>query len=218
MSSRSIAVVDAGAGNLHSVVRALRFAAPDADIRVCQTAAQVAQASRVVLPGQGAFRDCMKQLEAAGLVDAVRQAARTKPLLGVCVGLQMLFESSEEAPDVAGLGLLPGDVVRFRGPAFHVPGQDPGDRLKVPHMGWNRVAQVRPHTLWQGVAERAYFYFVHSYHVRPTDPAHRAGQTLYGIDFTCAVAADNIFATQFHPEKSANAGLQIYRNFVHWQP
>lgn len=218
MTARSIAVVDAGAGNLHSVVRALRFAAPEADIRVCQTAAQVAQAGRVVLPGQGAFRDCMKQLESAGLVEAVQQAVRSKPLLGVCVGLQMLFERSEEAPDVAGLGLLAGDVVRFRGPAFEAPDTAPASRLKVPHMGWNRVRQVQSHALWQGVPDHAYFYFVHSYHVRPVHEADKAGQTLYGLPFTCAVAADNIFATQFHPEKSANAGLQIYRNFVHWQP
>lgn len=218
MAVSSIAVVDAGAGNLHSVVRALRFAAPEADIRVCQTAAQIAEAERVVLPGQGAFGDCMRQLEHAGLVSAVEQAARSKPLLGVCVGLQMLFERSEEAPGVQGLGLLAGDVARFRGPSFDAASQPAGEALKVPHMGWNRVRQPAPHPLWHGIADHSYFYFVHSYYVRPAEPAQWAGQTLYGLDFTCAVAADNIFATQFHPEKSANAGLQLYRNFVHWQP
>ncbi len=215
MSRNAIAVVDAGAGNLHSVVRALRHAAPEADIRVCQTAAEIHEAARVVLPGQGAFRDCMRQLDEAGLVSAVQAAARSKPLLGVCVGLQMLFDHSEEAPDVHGLSILPGDVARFRGPAFE---GEPGQALKVPHMGWNRAHFCGRHALWQDVPDGAYFYFVHSYHVRPTHPDHAAATTRYGIDFTCAVAADNIFATQFHPEKSASAGLQIYRNFVHWQP
>jgi len=217
MAASSIAVVDAGAGNLHSVVRALRFAAPEADIRVCQTATQIAAAGRVVLPGQGAFGDCMRELDRAGLMAAVRQAARSKPLLGVCVGLQMLFEGSEEAPGTEGLGLLAGDVARFRGPAFE-SGSPDGAALKVPHMGWNRVRQPAHHPLWHGIANQSYFYFVHSYYVRPADAAQCAGQTLYGFDFTCAVAADNIFATQFHPEKSANTGLQLYRNFVHWQP
>lgn len=215
MSRNTIAVVDAGAGNLHSVVRALRYAAPEADIRVCQTAQEILSAARVVLPGQGAFRDCMRQLTDADLVAAVREAARTKPLLGVCVGLQMLFEHSEEAPEVHGLGVLPGGVVRFRGPAFE---GEPGLALKVPHMGWNRAHFCQEHPLWHQIQSGAYFYFVHSYHVQPAHSAHAAATTRYGLDFTCAVATDNIFATQFHPEKSANAGLQIYRNFVHWQP
>jgi len=213
-----IAVVDAGAGNLHSVVRALRFAAPEADVRICNTAAQIAQAERVVLPGQGAMRDCMGQLAGAGLADAVVAAARTKPLLGVCVGMQMLFTTSEEAPDVGGLNIFPGDVPRFRGPAFDDTGVGPGTLLKVPHMGWNRVRQAKPHALWEGIPDGAYFYFVHSYFVQPADAAVTAGRTVYGIDFTSAVAGDNIFATQFHPEKSAAAGLRLYRNFVHWNP
>lgn len=217
MPNRNIAVVDAGAGNLHSVLRALRYAAPEADIRLCQTPAQIVAASRLVLPGQGAFRDCMQQLQTAGLVEAICEAARSKPLLGVCVGLQLLFESSEEAPGVPGLGLLAGDVIRFSGPAFGSSHLDPA-ALKVPHMGWNQVRQVQNHPLWQGVPDPSYFYFVHSYHVRPAQAAISAGMCHYGVDFTCAVAADNIFATQFHPEKSASAGLQIYRNFMHWQP
>lgn len=214
----TIAVVDAGAGNLHSVVRALQFAAPEADIRVCDSAAQIAEAERVVLPGQGAMRDCMGQLERAGLRDAVVAAARSKPLLGVCVGMQMLFTSSEEAPDVDCLNIFPGNVPRFHGPAFKADATEPGTLLKVPHMGWNRVAQAQSHALWDGIADGEYFYFVHSYFVKPANPAVTAGITRYGIDFTSAVAADNIFATQFHPEKSAAAGLRLYRNFVHWNP
>ncbi len=213
-----IAVVDAGAGNLRSVVRALQFAAPEADIRVCDTAAQLAQAERIVLPGQGAMRDCMGQLASAGLTEAVIAAARSKPMLGVCVGMQMLFTTSEEAPDVGGLDIFAGDVPRFSGPAFQGQASAPGTLLKVPHMGWNRVTQTQSHPLWEGIADGEYFYFVHSYYVKPHNPAVTAGRTRYGIDFTSAVAADNIFATQFHPEKSAAAGLRLYRNFVHWNP
>lgn len=213
-----IAVVDAGAGNLRSVVRALQFTAPEADVRVCDSPRQLAAAERIVLPGQGALRDCMGQLQRSGMVPALREAARSKPLLGVCVGLQMLFTRGEEAPDVPGLDLFPGEVPRFRGPAFDAPQPDGAPALKVPHMGWNRVRQTRRHALWSGIPDGAHFYFVHSYYVRPADTALTAARTAYGIDFTCAVAADNIFATQFHPEKSAEAGLQLYRNFVHWTP
>ncbi len=213
----SIAVVDAGAGNLRSVVRALQYAAPEADVQVCGTPAGIAAADRVVLPGQGAMRDCMGQLAQAGLVEAVMAAARSKPLLGVCVGLQMLFETSEEAPDVGGLGLLAGGVPRFRGEAFQSADPD-APALKVPHMGWNRVHQAQAHALWDGIPDAAYFYFVHSYFVEPASDNVVAGRTRYGLDFTSAIAADNIFATQFHPEKSAEAGLRLYRNFVHWNP
>lgn len=211
-----IAVVDAGAGNLRSVVRALQYVAPEADIRVCTTPQQLDAAERIVLPGQGAFRDCMAELERHRLVPALNQAALNKPLLGVCVGLQLLFAGGEEAPDIAGLNIFGGKVPRFRGPAFEHTAE--GLPLKVPHMGWNRVHQTRPHALWQGIPEASFFYFVHSYYVQPADPALATGRTLYGIDFTSAVGADNIFATQFHPEKSAAAGLQLYRNFVHWRP
>lgn len=214
----SIAVVDAGAGNLRSVVRALQFAAPEADIRVCDTAAQILEADRVVLPGQGALGDCMAQLDRAGLLSAVMAAARSKPLLGVCVGMQMLFTTGEEAPDTGGLNILPGDVPRFSGPAFQDETAEPGNLLKVPHMGWNRVMQTRPHALWEGIPDGSYFYFVHSYFVQPANPDVTVGTTRYGIDFTSTVAADNIFASQFHPEKSAAAGLRLYRNFVHWNP
>lgn len=211
-----IAVVDAGAGNLRSVARALQVSAPEADVRICDDAAGIIAADRVVLPGQGAIRDCMAQLERSGLLDAVLAAARSKPLLGVCVGEQMLFTHSDEDGGIPGLGLFPGGVRRFAGAGFD--GADPAAHLKVPHMGWNGVRQSRPHPLWEGIADGARFYFVHSYHVVPEDSALTVGETDYGSTFTSAVAADNIFATQFHPEKSAAAGLRLYRNFVHWNP
>jgi len=215
----SIAIVDYGMGNFHSVARALRAAAPEADVRICRQPAEILSASRIVFPGQGAMPDCMRTLRESGLLDAVLQAARSKPLLGVCVGEQMLFSRSEEG-DTPCLDLFPGQVKRFAGPAFAAPaaGQNPGIQLKVPHMGWNRVKQVRPHALWKGIEDDAHFYFVHSYYAQPTDPALTVGQSDYGVSFTCAVAQDNIFAVQFHPEKSAAAGLRLYRNFANWQP
>ncbi len=210
----TIVVVDYGMGNLRSVAKALEHVAPKARVLISGDAAQVRAADRVVFPGQGAMPDCMRHLDESGLRAAVLEAARTKPLFGVCIGEQMLFDSSEEG-DTAGLGVLPGRVVRF--PAERMAGPD-GARLKVPHMGWNRVAQDRPHPLWQGVPDGAYFYFVHSFYARPDDPALSAGSTDYGLRFTCVVARDNIFATQFHPEKSAANGLRLYSNFVDWRP
>ena len=208
----TIAIVDYGMGNLLSVARALEHVAPDANIRLCTDAAGIAAADRVVFPWQGAMLDCMRNLDASGLREAVLDASRTKPMLGVCLGEQMLFDHSEEGPS-NGLGIMKGEVVRFAGSAF-----DGDSRLKVPHMGWNRVKQTQVHPLWEGVADDTYFYFVHSYYVVPEDVGVIAGRTDYGLGFTCAVARDNIFATQFHPEKSASAGLQIYRNFVRWNP
>ncbi len=208
----TIAIVDYGMGNLRSVARALEHVAPEATVRICSTAAEIRAADRVVFPGQGAMPDCMRHLDETGLRDAVLEASRSKPLLGVCVGEQMLFERSEEGP-ADGLGLFKGQVLRFTGPAFEGP-----DRLKVPHMGWNRVSQEQSHPLWEGVPDHSYFYFVHSYYVKPAEVGVIAGQTDYGLAFTCAVARDNIFATQFHPEKSADAGLRIYQNFVRWNP
>jgi glutamine amidotransferase len=158
--------------------------------------------------------DCMRYLRESGLEDAVRAAAASKPLLAVCIGEQMLFEHSEEG-GTAGLGLFPGEVVRFRDAAMR---SAEGVRLKVPHMGWNRVRQAHSHALWRGVADESWFYFVHSYYVVPQDGALSAGTSDYGGTFTCAVARDNIFATQFHPEKSAAAGLRIYENFSRWAP
>ncbi len=201
-------------GNLRSVAQALRHVAPEADVRISGEVADIEAADRVVLPGQGAMPDCMRSLRESGVQDAVIAASRSKPLFGVCVGEQMLFDWSEEG-DTPGLGLLPGKVVRFQ---LDGQIQEDGSRFKVPQMGWNRVHQKVAHPLWQGVDEQAYFYFVHSYYAQPADSAHTVGETVYGAPFACAVARDNIFATQFHPEKSAAAGLQLYRNFVHWKP
>lgn len=210
----TIVVVDYGMGNLRSVAKAFEYVAPKARVRVSGDVAEIRAADRVVFPGQGAMPDCMRHLDEAGLREAVLEAARTKPLFGVCIGEQMLFDESEEG-DTPGLGLLPGRVVRF--PAERMVAPD-GGRLKVPHMGWNRVAQDRPHPLWAGVPDGAYFYFVHSYFAQPADPALVAGSAEYGLRFTCVVARDNIFATQFHPEKSAAHGLRLYANFVDWRP
>ena len=209
-----IAVIDYGMGNLRSVAKALEHVAPSVSVRITSDPAAVKAADRVVFPGQGAMPDCMRYLRESGLEDAVRAAAASKPLLAVCIGEQMLFEHSEEG-DTAGLGLFPGAVVRFRDEAMRAAD---GVRLKVPHMGWNRVRQVQPHPLWNGVADESWFYFVHSYYVLPQNGALSAGISDYGGTFTCAVARDNIFATQFHPEKSAAAGLRIYENFSRWAP
>jgi len=210
----SIAVVDYGMGNLRSVQQALKKAAPEADVAIVDRPEGIRVADRVVLPGQGAMRDCMRSLRESGLEEAVLEAARTKPLMGVCVGEQMLFDWSEEG-DTKGLGLLPGKVVRFE---LEGRLQDDGSRFKVPQMGWNRVRQAAPHPLWDGVPDGSFFYFVHSYYAVPDNRAHAAGETDYGGVFASAVARDNVFATQFHPEKSAETGLRVYRNFVHWNP
>jgi len=201
-------------GNLHSVAQALRCAAPQADVAIVTRADEIRAADRVVLPGQGAMPDCMRSLAESGLRDAVLEAARTKPLMGVCVGEQMLFDWSAEG-DTRGLGLLPGKVVRF---ALEGRLQDDGSRFKVPQMGWNTVRQTQSHPLWDGVPDGSYFYFVHSYYAVPERSGNTIGETPYGAPFTSAVACDNIFATQFHPEKSAATGLRVYRNFVNWKP
>jgi glutamine amidotransferase len=209
-----IAIVDFGMGNLRSVAKAIQHVAPSVEVTVTSQPEAVRAAERVVFPGQGAMPDCMRYLRDCGLEEAVREAARSKPLLAVCIGEQMLFERSEEGP-TAGLGIFPGDVVRFRAPQA---ASERGARLKVPHMGWNRVRQAQAHPLWAGIEDDSWFYFVHSYFVVPADGRLTAGSSDYGGPFTCAVARDNIFATQFHPEKSAAAGLRIYENFCHWSP
>lgn len=211
----TVAIVDYGMGNLRSVSQAVMHVAAGSGVEVVvtQRADQVMAADRVVLPGQGAIRDCMRELRDSGLRDAVLHAAAHKPLMGVCVGMQMLLQHSQEQ-DTPGLALVPGDVRRF---ALEGRLQDDGSRYKVPQMGWNRVFQ-RPHPLWDGVADGSWFYFVHSFYACPSDPRHIAGETDYGARFTCALARDNIFATQFHPEKSADQGLALYRNFLHWKP
>lgn len=209
-----IVVVDYGMGNLRSVAQALRHVAPEADVRISGDVADIAAAHRIVLPGQGAMRDCMRSLRESGVQEAVMQAAQSKPLFGVCVGEQMLFDWSAEG-DTDCLGLLPGKVVRFD---LENQLQEDGSRFKVPQMGWNRVQQKNSHPLWAGIDDGAHFYFVHSYYAQPALASDIVGETVYGQAFACAVARDNIFATQFHPEKSASAGLQLYRNFVHWNP
>jgi len=213
MAGRTIAVIDYGMGNLRSAAKAVEHVADGAQVVVTADPAVVAAAERVVFPGQGAMPDCMRELEARGLRQAVLDAARDKPFLGICVGEQMLFEKSEEG-DVAGLGIFPGVIRRF--PDERMVDRK-GDRLKVPHMGWNEVWQ-KPHALWQGIADGARFYFVHSYCLQTIDPALTTGTTDYGVPFTCAVGRDNIFAVQFHPEKSARDGLQLLKNFVEWRP
>lgn len=210
----TVAIVDYGMGNLRSVCKALEHVGPEARVLVTSDPAVVAAADRVLVPGQGAMPDCMAELAGRGLREAVIQAAADKPFLGICIGLQMLFIHSEEG-DVPGLGILPGEVRRFPADVMHT--QD-GDKLKVPHMGWNGVRQVQPHPLWRGIPEGARFYFVHSYYVEPAQTEFAAGETNYGLPFTSAVAKANIFAVQFHPEKSAQAGLQLLGNFLRWKP
>lgn len=207
-----IAIVDYSMGNLRSVSKALEHVAPGARVQVTSDPAVIRRAERVVFPGQGAMPDCIRELDAGGLRAAVLEAAAAKPFLGICIGLQMLFETSEEG-DVACLGVFPGKVKRFPQPQM-VDAE--GNRLKVPHMGWNQVFQAVEHPLWRGIAPEARFYFVHSYYPEPATPELVAGYSLYPFPFTCACARGNIFAVQFHPEKSQDAGLTLLRNFVQW--
>ena len=209
-----IAVIDYGMGNLRSVSKAIEHVAPGLEVAVTSDPATVAGAARVVFPGQDAMPDCMREMDARGLREAVLDAAGNKPFLGICIGLQMLFERSEEGA-VAGLGVLPGRVRRFPTEAMV---DASGARIKVPHMGWNRVRQMAAHPLWRGIPDQSRFYFVHSYYVETAAPGLVAGTSEYPYQFTCAIARDNIFAVQFHPEKSATAGLQLLANFAQWQP
>ena len=208
-----IAIIDYGMGNLLSVSKAFEHVAPQADIKVSADPAVIASATRVVFPGVGAMPDCMRELAVRGLTEVVRQAAADKPFLGICLGMQALFEHSEEG-NCAGLGLLPGTVRLFPAEAMH---DAAGNKLKVPHIGWNQVQQSISHPLWAGIAEGERFYFVHSYYADPTDPALVAGIAHYPFAFTCAAARDNVFAVQFHPEKSQAAGLRLLANFTTWE-
>jgi glutamine amidotransferase len=230
---KTIAVVDYGMGNLRSVSQAVRHVARGSEFEVVVTsrAEDVMNAERIVLPGQGAIADCMRELTESGMLDSVLHAAAHKPLFGVCVGMQMLLSHSQEGlpgdggAGTRGLALIPGEVVKF-----DLAGQiqPDGSRYKVPQMGWNQVYQnastapggpgATTHPLWAGVPDGSYFYFVHSFYARPSDARHTAGEASYGASFTAAIARDNIFATQFHPEKSADQGLALYRNFLHWNP
>jgi glutamine amidotransferase len=207
-------VIDYGMGNLRSVSKAIEHVAPGRRVVVTSDPAAVAAAERVVFPGQGAMPDCMREMESRGLRPALIEAARSKPFLGICIGLQMLFGRSEEG-DTAGLGLLPGVVRRFPA-ALMVDAR--GEKLKVPHMGWNEVEQGMAHPLWHGIPDRSRFYFVHSYFPQPADEGIVAGWSAYPFRFACAAARDNLFAVQFHPEKSHTAGLQLLQNFVTWNP
>ena len=221
---KTVAVVDYGMGNLRSVSQAVQHVAQGSGFEVLVTskAEDVMNADRVVLPGQGAIADCMRELASSGMLESVVRAAASKPLFGVCVGMQMMLTHSAEGvpgdggAGTAGLDLIPGEVVKF-----DLAGrlQDDGSRYKVPQMGWNQVFQTQAdHPIWAGVPDGAYFYFVHSFYARPSDAHHTAGEADYGARFTAAIARDNIFATQFHPEKSADQGLTLYRNFLHWNP
>lgn len=221
---KTVAVIDYGMGNLRSVSQAVQHVAQNSDFEVVVTsnAQEVMNAERVVLPGQGAIADCMRELAESGMLESVLHAAANKPLFGVCVGMQMLLTHSEEGvpgdggAGTAGLNLIGGEVVRFNLAGQHQPD---GSRYKVPQMGWNQVYQSDSmHPIWTGVPNGAYFYFVHSFYARPSDTRHTAGVADYGARFTAAIARDNIFATQFHPEKSADQGLALYRNFLHWNP
>lgn len=219
MDKIDIAVVDYGMGNLRSVSKALEHVAPSKTVLVTSNPEEVANAERVVFPGQGAMPDCMRELDARGLREAVMYAAQNKPFLGICIGLQMLFEQSEEG-NASGLGLLKGIVKRFAAADMK---DSNGNKLKVPHMGWNQVYQTKnsqsqPHVLWQGIADGSRFYYVHSYYVQPENESITSGFSEYPHRFTSAIAVNNLFAVQFHPEKSASAGLQLLSNFVNWAP
>jgi len=210
----TVAVIDYGMGNLRSVVKAIEHVAPRAHVRLTSNAEEVAHAERVVFPGQGAIVGCMTALDTGHLRAAVLQAAQTKPFLGICLGLQALYDFSEEGGGVKGLGILPGRVPRF--PPTKMRNVTTGQALKVPHMGWNQVQQAKAHPLWKDIPSGSRFYFVHSYYAEAAERTDVAGITEYGLRFTSAAARANIFAVQFHPEKSAQTGLKLLENFMAW--
>lgn len=203
---QSIAIVDYGMGNVRSVQKALEHVAPNDKILLTDNADLIKNADRIVFPGQGAIGACMQALDKHKLVDVIKQAVYEKPFLGICLGLQLLFEHSQENGGTEALSILMGDAVHF-----------PKSALKIPHMGWNNVKQKQNHPIWHNIADNARFYSVHSYYVQQNDASVVAGSSDYGIEFTCAVAKDNLFAVQFHPEKSQHDGLQLLRNFVNWK-
>lgn len=207
----SVAVIDYGMGNLHSIAKALQHAAPDVDVQIVSDAAVILQADRVVFPGVGAIRDCMQALNQSGLAAVIQTVAKTKPLLGICLGMQALLTDSEENGDTPCLDIVPGQVVHFPDALK----DSLGNNLKIPHMGWNQVRQ-QPHPLWDKIPQDSRFYFVHSYYAIPDDISVVAATTEYPDAFACAVAQDNVFAVQFHPEKSQAVGLQLLTNFLHW--
>jgi glutamine amidotransferase len=207
-----IAIIDYGMGNLKSVFNAFKQASPEADIKVTSNPADIKKAHHVVFPGQGAMPDCIRELDERNLRSSVIDAAKTKPFLGICIGLQMLFDKSEEG-NTDGLGLLSGTIKRFNN---ENTADEIGHKLKIPHMGWNEVSQKNDHPLWQNISNNDRFYFVHSYYLESKDKNIVSAETLYSQKFCCAIAKENIFAVQFHPEKSSTAGLQLIKNFVQW--
>jgi len=207
----SVAVIDYGMGNLHSIAKALQHASPEVDVRVVSDKQSILAADRVVFPGVGAIRDCMHALQSTGLTEVISQVALTRPLLGVCLGMQALLSNSEENGGTECLNLIPGQVIHFEKDLQDAQGQ----RLKIPHMGWNKVQQ-HEHPLWQDIAQNSRFYFVHSYFAQPDEVTAIAATSEYPEEFTCAIARDNVFAVQFHPEKSQTVGLQLLKNFLHW--
>ena len=207
----SVAVIDYGMGNLHSIAKALQHAAPDVDVQIVSDAAAINRADRVVFPGVGAIRDCMQALQNSGLSGVIKDIAHSKPLLGICLGMQALLTDSEENDGTRCLDVIPGHVLHFP----EALKDSAGNNLKIPHMGWNQVHQ-RPHPLWQGIPQDSRFYFVHSYYAQPDNESVIAGTTDYPTPFACALAQNNIFAVQFHPEKSQAVGLQLLQNFLHW--
>lgn len=212
----NVAVIDYGMGNLHSVAKALESLGDDVHVDVTSDAGRILAADRIIFPGVGAIRDCMAEIRRLGVDAIVRQAlAANKPVLAICVGMQALMDSSDENGLVECLGILPGSVKRFGAESGTLEDVD-GQRLKVPHMGWNRVKQVAGHPLWQGIDDNSRFYFVHSYYVAPADQSQVAGVTEYGHAFAAALSKQSLFAVQFHPEKSQHSGLQLLRNFLGW--
>ncbi|MGP0150439.1 imidazole glycerol phosphate synthase subunit HisH [Pseudomonas oryzihabitans] len=207
---QTVAVIDYGMGNLHSVAKALEHAGSH-QVLVTGDPAVIREADRIVLPGVGAIRDCMAEIRRQGIDELVREVSQDRPFLGVCVGMQALMQRSEENGGVDCIGLFPGTVRRFPGGM-----QEEGETLKVPHMGWNEVSHVLDHPLWHGIPDRARFYFVHSFYVEAGNPRQVVGRGHYGLDFAAALADGSRFATQFHPEKSADCGLQLYANFLAW--
>ncbi len=207
----TVAVIDYGMGNLHSIAKALQHAAPDVDVQIVTDAQQILHADRVVFPGVGAMRDCMQALNQSGLSDVIRDVAKTKPLLGICLGMQALLSDSEENGSTLGLDIFSGHVLRFA----EALSDSEGNKLKIPHMGWNQVHQ-RPHPLWDKIPQDSRFYFVHSYYAKPNETSVIAATTDYPNAFACALSHQNVFAVQFHPEKSQTVGLQLLNNFLHW--
>ncbi len=202
---QTIAIVDYGMGNVRSVQKAIEHVAPNDKVLITDSADLINNADRIVFPGQGAMGACMKALNEHGLTDVIKQSAHEKPFLGICLGMRLLFDHSQENGGVDGLSIISGNVVKFE-----------KSDLKIPHMGWNTVKQAMDHPLWHNIEDNSRFYSVHSYYVSEADASTVSGVTNYGIDFTCAVAKDNMFAVQFHPEKSQHDGLQLLTNFVNW--